>query len=261
LLKASPTWASYSDTDGAGTRFGVGIGVRAEGGTATILVLSRDVAFVQTHLWAVADSRTRLVARVDWSSDGRTGSDPTDPPDVVVIDAASPPEGNLQLRHLRRRWRTSAILVANALDENECEQFIDEGADDACTSGSRMLRTRIQALARRARALNGDLRVALGDVVIDREHRRAWCAGTPVKLTPREFELLLVLFERAPEAVEKHELAAAIWTSGQDRTANAIEVYIGYLRRKLRRSLCLELRTQRNRGYALVIRDAVDASR
>jgi DNA-binding response OmpR family regulator len=234
--------------------------MRPEGNTATILVLGRDVAFVQTHLSSVADDRTRLVTSVEWGSDGRDGHGLTDPPDVVVIDVASLADGKLQLRRVRRWWRTAAILVVNALDDAECEQFIDEGADDACTTGSRMLRTRLHALARRARALNGDLRVALGDVVIDREHRRAWCAGAPVKLTPREFDLLLVLFEHAPEPVEKQRIAAAVWASGRG-TTNAIEVYIGYLRRKLQRSAYLELRTQRNHGYALVYQGATDASR
>ncbi|MCY7380526.1 MAG: winged helix-turn-helix domain-containing protein [Gemmatimonadaceae bacterium] len=223
-------------------------------------MLSRDDALVLTQLSAVADDRTRLATRADWIVAGRVGNEPAEPPDVVVIDAVALPDGRLQLRRVRRRWRTAAILVANALDENECQQYIDEGADDACVIGSRMLRTRLQALARRARALNGDLRVALGDIVIDREHRRTWCAGRPVELTPREFDLLLVLFERAPDAVERHQIAAALWAVGRNRTANAMEVYIGYLRRKLHRSTCLELRTQRNYGYALAYRETADNS-
>ena len=231
---------------------------RVERATATILVLCRDPAFVQSYLKTVADDRTRLVTRVDWSVDSPDNGCAAEPPDVVVLDAASLLDAKLQLRRVRRRWRTAAILVANAPDEDECQQYIDEGADDACATGSRLLRTRIQALARRARALNGDLRVALGDIVIDREHRRAWCAGMLVALTPREYDLLLILFERAPEPVEKHEIAAAVWANGRDRTTNAIEVYVGYLRRKLQRSKCLELRTQRNVGYALVYRGAMD---
>ena len=232
----------------------------AERASATILVLSRDDGLVQTQLSAVADDRTRLVTRADWIVAGRVGNEPPEPPDVVVIDAVALPDGRHQLRRVRRQWRTAAILVANALDENECQQYIDEGADDACVIGSRMLRTRLQSLARRARALNGDLRVALGDIVIDREHRRTWCAGRPVELTPREFDLLLVLFEFAPDAVERHQIAAAVWAGGRNRTANAMEVYIGYLRRKLQRSTCLELRTQRNYGYALAYRETMDAS-
>ena len=231
---------------------------RVERATAAILVLCRDPGFVQSSLKSVADDRTRLVTRVDWSVESGDILHPVDPPDVVVLDAASLLDAKLQLRRVRRRWRTTAILIANALDEDECQQYIDEGADDACAIGSRMLRTRLQALARRARALNGDLRVALGDIVIDREHRRAWCAGTLVGLTPREFDLLLLLFERAPEPVEKHQIAAAVWASGLDRVANGIEVYIGYLRRKLKRSKCLELRTRRNVGYALVHRGTID---
>jgi DNA-binding response OmpR family regulator len=251
-------WPPRRDGEGDDTRRNAGTGVLAERGTATILVLCRDVRFVQSCFTAVADDRTRLLTRVEWTADGRDSRGPVDPPDVVVIDAASLLEAKVQLRRVRRRWRTTAILVANAQDENECQLCIDEGADDACAVGSRMLRTRLQALARRARALNGDLRVALGDIVLDREHRRAWCAGSPVTLTPREFELLLVLFENAPEAVEKHQIAAAVWATGRDRTANAIEVYVGYLRRKLRRSTCLEVRTQRNYGYALAYRGALD---
>jgi two-component system response regulator PrrA len=245
-------------TGGDDTRRRADPAARAERATATILVLCRDPAFVQNYLRAVADDRTRLVTRVDWSVDNPDNGSAAEQPDVVVLDAASLPDAKLQLRRVRRRWRTAAILVANALDEDESRQYIDEGADDACAIGSRLLRTRIQALARRARALNGDLRVALGDIVIDREHRRAWCAGMLVGLTPREYDLLLVLFECAPEPVEKHQIAAAVWASGRGRTANAIEVYIGYLRRKLQRSTCLELRTQRNYGYALAYRGTAD---
>lgn len=248
-----PTLATPT-REGDDTRRRAESGARVERATATILVLCRDVAFVQPYLETVADDRTRLLTRMDWSVDGPDNGAPAEPPDVVVLDAASLPDAKRQLRRVRRRWRTTAILVANALDEDDCQQYIDEGADDACAVGSRLLRTRIQALARRARALNGDLRVALGDIVIDREHRRAWCAGALVGLTPREFDLLLVLFEHAPEPVEKERIAAAVWASGRDRTTNAIEVYIGYLRRKLQRSTCLELRTERNHGYALVFR-------
>jgi DNA-binding response OmpR family regulator len=256
---AQPTLATPA-REGVDIRRRTEPAVPVERATATILVLCRDAAFVRTYLSAVADDRTRLLTRVDWTVDCSDAGCPAEPPDVVVLDAASLPDAKLQLRRVRRKWRTTAILVANAVDENECQQCIDEGADDACAVGSRLLRTRIQALARRARALNGDLRVALGDIVIDREHRRAWCAGRLVGLTPREFDLLLVLFERAPEAVDKHQIAAAVWASGRDRTANAIEVYVGYLRRKLQRSTCLELRTQRSYGYALVFRDAMEAS-
>jgi DNA-binding response OmpR family regulator len=256
VINVPAIFAPNGATDGNGTRLGAGIGARAEGCTATILVLSRDFAFVSTHLRAVADDRTRVATCRDWSTDGRDGNGMADPPDVVVIDAASLHDGMLQLRRARRRWRTASILVANAFDEAHCGQYIDEGADDACVVGSLMLRTRLQALARRARALNGDLRIALGDLVIDREHRRAWCAARPIDLTPREFDLLLVLFERAPDAVEKDQIAAAVWGDDRSRSANTIEVYIGYLRRKLERSACLELRTQRNHGYALTYRDA-----
>ena len=254
---AHPTLAPPS-SDGADARRRADPAARVERATASIQVLCRDAGFVQNYLRSVADDRTRLVTRVDWNVDSPDGGFPADPPDVVVLDAASLPDTKLQLRRVRRRWRTAAILVANAQDEDDCQQYIDEGADDACANGSRMLRTRIQALARRARALNGDLRVARGDIVIDREHRRAWCAGAPVGLTPREFDLLLVLFERAPDPVEKHEIAAAVWANGRDRTTNTIEVYVGYLRRKLRCSACLEVRTQRNYGYALVYRDSPD---
>ena len=231
-----------------------------ERATATILVLCRDVAFLKSQLRGIADSKTQLVARVGYDADGDEKGGSPEPPDVVVIDAASLPDGTVQLRRVRRRWRTTAILVANAPDESACQHFIDEGADDSCVVGSRMLHTRLHALARRARALNGDLRVAMGDIVIDREHRRAWCAGIPVRLTPREFDLLLVLFERAPHVVEKDEIAAVVWTGRQERTTNAIEVYVGYLRRKLQGSTCLELRTRRNYGYALVHRDPVGAT-
>lgn len=227
----------------------------SECGVATVLLLSTDANFTATQLIGIADERTKLTVGNSVRNIEHRGNPQ---PDVVVIDNRSLTDTTRQLRRVRRRWRTAAILIAEVPSEAECQQFIDEGADDACQYGAAILRSRVHAMARRARALNGELRVAYGDLVIDREHRRAWCAARPIGLTPRELDLLLCLFERAPATVGKRQIAEIMWGREGARTINTIEVYVGYLRAKLASSKLVTLVTVRGVGYALICRSTAE---
>jgi DNA-binding response OmpR family regulator len=171
--------------------------------------------------------------------------------DLVIVDYLTVDNLGRRLRLLRCRWPTCGILVINVPTELQCMQYLDDGADDACTATSPALPSRLHALARRARTLNAESRVAFGDVVIDREHRRVWCASVEVFLSRREYDLLLRLFNIAPGVVRKDVLAEAICHDTQASQKNTIEVYVGYLRRKLQQSHTVGITTVRNIGYAL----------
>jgi DNA-binding response OmpR family regulator len=147
-----------------------------------------------------------------------------------------------------------AIIVGNAHSDAECQAFLNQGADDAYVINSPMCEVRLHALTRRARALNADMRIALGDLVVDREHRRLWCAGAEVYLSGREFDVFICLFHSAASAVEKEALSLAVWREDGADKANAVEVYIGYLRKKLAESRVVTIETMRRVGYALVAR-------
>jgi DNA-binding response OmpR family regulator len=87
-----------------------------------------------------------------------------------------------------------------------------------------------------------------GDVELDPAQRRVTVAGTEVSLTAREFTLLEYLLRRAGEVVSKTELLDHVWDAALETAPNAVEVYIGYLRRKIGRE---RLETVRGAGYRL----------
>ena len=110
-----------------------------------------------------------------------------------------------------------------------------------------MLLAHLRALLRRSpRALPTVL--SAGDVRLDPSSREVTVAGTPVALTPREFGLLEYLLRRPGEVVTKVEILDHVWDPAAQVNANAVEVYVGYLRRKLDRTL---VQTVRGVGYRL----------
>jgi DNA-binding response OmpR family regulator len=171
-------------------------------------------------------------------------------PDVMLLDRATVAEIGRRMRLVRRRWPTTPIVILSARDETDCARLLDEGADDACVAGSAVLPSRLHAIARRARALNADRRVAVGDVVLDRAHRRVWCAGDEVSLSPREYDVLSCLVHYAPRVVGRQTLADFVWGVTAP-LPNTVEVYVGYLRRKLSRSKEVAIETVRRAGYLL----------
>lgn len=220
---------------------------------AHVMVLSTDQQFIATHRRVLADNWTTVhAATLDDARSPALFTAVVNSPDVIVLDRQSIPEPGRRMRNARRRFPTSAILVANARDDAECLHYLNEGADDACTVGSPAYETRLHALTRRARALNGDMRIALGDIVVDREHRRVWCAGQELSLAAREFDVFLCLFQYAPRPVDKESLSVFVWGEEERPRTNTVEVYVGYLRRRLSVSRSVTIETIRGAGYALM---------
>ena len=217
---------------------------------AKIAVASRDPALV-AMIERTLDSEGTQVLLLD--DDGRL------PPidgtvqnaDVVLLDRATLDDFARRMRLARRRWPTAPIVVLGARDDRDCARLLDEGADEACIAGSSLLPARLHAIARRARTLNADRRMAVGDLVLDRAHRRVWCAGDEVVLSPREFDVLSCLFHHAPRVVGKATLTEFVWGEATTPQPNTIEVYVGYLRRKLARSRVVAIETVRRAGYLL----------
>jgi len=190
--------------------------------------------------------RLKSVGELDQLSSG---------PDVVIVERSMLQEREATLRRIRQRRLTATLIVTGALDASDVERLLDAGADDAIPHEAPELAARLRAAARRARAVNASMRVAVGDIVYDREARRVWCAGTEVRLTRTEESVLDCLFWYMPRVVTTAELIAFVW--GTDDTVehrNVLHVYIGYLRRKLAASRLMEIRTVRGVGYELAAR-------
>ncbi len=217
--------------------------------SATVIVVAsdHDAATINALL---RDEGTSVVRYV-WPAEG-DGTEPLQRPDVVVFDGTAPEDASRRIRYLRHRWPTIGVVVMNARDEAGVACLLDAGADDAVVRDSPLLGPRLHALTRRARTLNAGSRVAVGDIVFDREARRVWCAGREVQMTPREFAMLDCMFWNAPRPVGTITLADFVWGDGEENAPSrrsVVEVYIGYLRRKLASSRSVMIRTVRGVGY------------
>ncbi len=173
--------------------------------------------------------------------------------DAIVLDIMLPGRNGYQVcRDLRAAGNATPILMLTAKDgEYDEAEALDTGADDYLRKPfSLVVRlARLRALLRRGPQLGGDT-IEVGELTIDpRQLTCRHAADEPVALTPREFAVLEHLARRAPDVVAKSSLLDAVWGIDFDGDPNIVEVYVGYLRRKLGRDT---VRTVRNVGYQLV---------
>jgi DNA-binding response OmpR family regulator len=175
--------------------------------------------------------------------------------DAIVLDVMLPGlSGYRVCERLRAEENWVPILILSAKDgEYDQADGLDLGADDYLTKPFSyvVLAARLRALLRRgARRRPAELRA--GDLVLDpgrREVRRGDCL---VELTPREFSLLEYLMRRAGDVVSKTEILEHVWDAADTTDPNAVEVYVGYLRRKIDAPFGRQcLKTVRGAGYRL----------
>lgn len=216
---------------------------------ASVAVVSEDCELIERIASVLRDDSTQIVAyQLPSESDRDTFR--LDRPDMVIMDRAMTGDISSRIRHLRRRWPTVEVVVINVTDEADAGRILDAGADDAILADSLLLVPRLHAHARRARTVNAGTRIAVGDIVFDRESRRVWCAGREVEMTPRECAMLDCMFWHATRPVSVTTLADFVWgDAAETDRRSAVEVYIGYIRRKLSASRSVVIRTVRQVGY------------
>ena len=156
--------------------------------------------------------------------------------DVILLDILLPKlDGLSLLRELRRRGLTTPILLLTARDAiDDRVAGLDAGADDYLVkpfSFSELL-ARIRALLRRP-VLSAANRLATGDIAMDLGARTVMRSGQAVTLTPREFAVLEYLLRHPGQALSRSQIAERVWSWEFHGETNIVDVYIGYLRRKL----------------------------
>jgi two-component system OmpR family response regulator len=170
--------------------------------------------------------------------------------DAVVLDVLLPgPDGYEVCRSLRERNPWLPVLMLTALDDVRNRiKGLDTGADDYLVKPFDFgeLIARIRALLRRGPS-ERPAPIVIGRVRADPYTRTVNWAGQEAELTPREYELLEFLLHRAGDPVARSQLLAHVWNEDYPGSPNVVDVYIGYLRRKLPGLI----RTVRGVGFAL----------
>ncbi|MEU8091730.1 response regulator transcription factor [Micromonospora chalcea] len=171
--------------------------------------------------------------------------------DAMILDVMLPGlSGYEVVRRLRAEQRWLPVLMLSAKDgEYDQADGLDCGADDYLTKPFSyvVLLARLRALLRRGAPRRPTV-FTVGDLRLDPARRRVTRADAEVVLTSREYALLDYLMRRPGEVVSKTELLDHVWDASVDTAPNAVEVYVGYLRRKIGRE---RLETVRGAGYRL----------
>lgn len=175
-------------------------------------------------------------------------------PDLIILDLMLPGvDGGRVLKSLRANGISSPVLVLTAKsDEDEKVRLLDMGADDYVTKpfGRRELGARIAAILRRA---SPSRTLRIGDVVIDLGARVVSRAGMPVPLSPKEYDLLVALAQRAGTVVERATLLREVWGYESDVVSRTVDLHVLELRKRLGADLIV---TVRKVGYRLLsVRD------
>jgi two-component system, OmpR family, KDP operon response regulator KdpE len=162
-----------------------------------------------------------------------------DRPDLIVLDLALGDVDGIEICRLIRDGNATPIIVLSARGkEQDKVAALDAGADDYVTKpfGTEELMARIRVALRRLEPAGPpEGRITRGDLVIDRDRRRVLRGGEEIRLTPKEFDLLL-LFGQHPGRVLTHRaILKAIWGPHAVDQPEHLRVLIGSLRRKIER--------------------------
>lgn len=158
-------------------------------------------------------------------------------PEAVILDLGLPDLDGQEVLVRARAFFGGPILILSARDrEMEKVRALDAGADDYVEKpfgvGELLARLRV-AIRNRIRAAGADPVVRAGDLEIDLVKRRVLRGGDPVRLSPREYDLLAELVKGAGRVVTQRQLLAKIWGPANVEDVQYLRTYIGQLRQKL----------------------------
>ena len=165
-------------------------------------------------------------------------------PDLVLLDLMLPKRSGFEvLDHIRKIAKTPVILLTARGQETDKVRGLRGGADDYVTKpfGVQELFARIDAVMRRSEAATGGTRAVCEDHIIrlDPATREASAKNQKLKLSPKEFDLLMYLFKNKERVVPRDELLSRVWNYRVDLNLNSrtVDTHVTRLRRKLQKAV------------------------
>jgi len=194
---------------------------------------------------------------VDTTADGQEGLwyAMSNEYDVIILDLMLPGMDGLEiLKKIRAQGRKSHVLILTAKDTlQDRVTGLDLGADDYLVKpfAFEELLARVRALLRRSYSQKNPC-INIEDLRIDLASQRVWRGREEIQLTPREYALLEYLAMRAGQTISRTDIWEHIYEFKSTASSNVVDVYIGYLRKKIEQPGKPSLiRTIRGRGYSL----------
>lgn len=159
-------------------------------------------------------------------------------PDLIITDLQMPEMSGVELcRRIRRTSGVPIIVLSVKGEEKAKVEALDAGADDYITKpfGSSELLARIRAALRRSPAKSEDVpeKTEDGDFSIDVAARRIFVRKNEIHLTPKEFDLLVYLFQNRGKVVAHRQILAAVWGGNFTEQPEYLRVFVGQLRKKI----------------------------
>jgi two-component system KDP operon response regulator KdpE len=207
------------------------------GARKTILVVDDELQIRRVLKHSLGEDGTRVLE----AATAHEGLDlaAAERPDLIVLDLGLPDGSGEETCRQLRSWTQAPILVLSARHSDaEKVALFDAGADDYVTKpfSPAELKARVRALHRRAAtgAAEGSTKIVREDLEIDLERRAVKLGGSPVHLTPIEWELLVALATHPGRVMTHQQLFTAVWRGRDHGDAQQyLRVYVAHLRRKL----------------------------
>jgi len=220
---------------------------------STVLVVDDDPAIRTALAQGLAAQGFRVVEAEDGTA--ALAALKVGPPDIAVVDVTMPGMSGIELiRRLRADGLTLPVCVLSARDEvDDRVAGLAAGADDYVVKPFSIteLAARLHALVRLHRTRDGRPLV-VGDLVVNPQTRAATIAGRDLDLTGREFDLLETFARHPSQVLSRTQLLDQVWGYTWDVDSNVVDVFVGYLRRKLEAANTPRvLHTIRGAGFAV----------
>lgn len=208
----------------------------------------------------IVQGLTELGHVVNHASDGSTGVELSlsSDYDAIILDILLPQLNGLQvLKSYREQGGKAPVLLLTALGEVEDRvKGLDAGADDYLLKPFEFqeLMARLRALQRRP-PLQKDTVLSLGDLEMDLSLHQVRRGGQPIELSVKEFSLLEMFLRHTNQVLSRTQIAQHVWNFDFYNDTNVVDVYVGYLRRKIDQGFDPPLiHTVRGVGYKISVK-------